>query len=175
MATVDLAAVKAHLNITGPDDDTELETFLNAALAMVTTVVGPLSGSATGRCVSVFDMLAGSVMPLPTMPVQSVETITGIWDPTPLTVSDYTLDSATGLMYGVPPGVYVVDYTAGWATLPDDLALGILELVRHLWLSQRGGGVRTGLGQPDVASPMSYAIPNRVLELLAPYTPVKVV
>lgn len=173
MATVDLPAVREHLNIPTSTSDTELNSFLNAALSMVSAIVGPLSGSAIGRAVS-----DGTVMPLPTMPVQSVQSLVNVIDSaTSLTVSDYTLDLASGLMYDVPAGTYTVTYTAGWSTgnLPDDLALGILELVRHLWTTQRGVA-RPGPGPSlDASTPVAYALPNRVLELLAAHTPVKVV
>lgn len=170
MATVDLAAVKRHLNITDTDSDAELTDFLSAANTMLASIVGPLSGSGlTGRCVS-----DGSVMPLPTMPVQSVDTMAALTDlDTALTPADYTLDKPAGVLYDVPPGTYTVTYTGGWVDLPDDLALAVKELVRHLWATQRGrpSGRQSNL---DAAPVDAFAIPNRVLELVAPYRPIRV-
>lgn len=55
-------------------------------------------------------------------------------------------------------------------TTPAPVRLATLELIRHLWDSQRGPQ-STPLSGDDIvtASGVGYAVPNRVLELLGPY------
>lgn len=169
MATVDLTAVKQHLNITDSTQDVELTKFINAVLLQVTAFVGPLSGTASGRVVS-----DGTVLVLPTMPIQSVESLTNTLDnTTALTISDYDLDKDAGLMYGVPAGTYEVSYTAGWAVLPEDLALDILDLIKLRWSSQRG---TARIGQtPETAPNMPGAYTAILERLKATHAPSKVV
>jgi hypothetical protein len=62
---------------------------------------------------------------------------------------------------------YDVTYVPGRATLPGDLLLAVKEMVRHLWMTQRGSGAsRSGGG--DQQAP-GYLMPYRVQELLEPY------
>jgi hypothetical protein len=70
---------------------------------------------------------------------------------------------------------YQVVYTAGWGTsLPTAFNLAARIVLQHLWEVQQGPGQRPTMGGGDVTrvyrdTGVGYAVPNRVLELMAPY------
>ena len=63
-------------------------------------------------------------------------------------------------------GTWTLVYTAGWAELPAPIRTAVLELVSHLWRPQRGTATRP----VDDSPAPGYLIPNRVRELLDPFT-----
>jgi hypothetical protein len=66
---------------------------------------------------------------------------------------------------------YTVVYQAGRATLPDDLKLAVLEMVRHKWtVSQRAPGSASA----DMIPGGAYSFPYSVNELIAPHMQVGV-
>ena len=72
---------------------------------------------------------------------------------------------------------YDVVYQAGRATVPDDLRMGVLEMLRHLWDTQRAGGSRrVGSGSSDSTANTipgaAYLFPFRVEQLIAPHVQV---
>jgi hypothetical protein len=81
--------------------------------------------------------------------------------------------SSGGAIRVFPPGfgnIHVV-YVAGRATVPPNVKLATLELVRHLFqLSQQGGRPSFGGGALEEGpwAPSGFAVPTRVIELLAP-------
>ncbi|MGW1892142.1 hypothetical protein ACWCP6_18060 [Streptomyces sp. NPDC002004] len=190
---VDLASVKAHLNIPTADtsNDAELQGFILAAGELARDVVGPLlpeqhtewhDGGAT-------------TIQLDWMPVASVTSVTeyvaaSSWNLTeqPLGTSTdaygYTVDldrgqitrRATGGAVSFPDGTknVRVAYTAGTTgRVPWTVRLGALELIRHLWqLTQQSGRPRFGSAVLDGEGggvPVGFALPARVLELWQPY------
>lgn len=174
MAVVTLAEAKTHLNIaTGvATHDTELTAFIARAEAAVASKCGPLASTATTSRVRG----GGSVLALPVAPVVSLTSITPLGEAA-LTVADY-LVTPLGVVEPVAGGSfparwYDVVYVAGRATLPDDLKLGVLELIRHMWETQRGGSVRPGSrpseGMANTMPGAAYLFPFRVEQLLAPY------
>jgi hypothetical protein len=62
-------------------------------------------------------------------------------------------------------GTWTLVYTAGWVEMPAPIRTAVLELVRHLWRPQLGAMARA---TEDNAP--GYLIPNRVRELLDPFT-----
>jgi hypothetical protein len=172
---VDLDEVKEHLNIAGTTQDFELASFVQAAITRLEHEVGPL----TPRSFTEMHP-PGRIIALRKTPVVSVESITG----TTLTVWD--LDTSTALIYPRAPwlgfygfGRITVTYTAGFVTVPADVRMALLELVRHLWTTQRGtvsaNGARADLlpssgGDPTTAAGIAaYTMPYRVLEMIRPY------
>lgn len=155
--------VMPHLRIASSsvavDDGVLLSTVL-AAEGVVAQRCGPLVPTSVTSVVS-----GGPVLALPRMPLISVESATG--DGGTVTTGFTVTDPRGGLAknLALSARTWSVTYTAGWATVPDDLRLGVLELVRHLWRPQLGSMAR----QVEEAGP-GYLIPNRVTELLAPYT-----
>lgn len=145
MTVVNLALVKSHIDLTREANDSRIQLVLDAALEMATEIIGPLSGTASGRVTS-----NGTELVLPSIPVVSVTTVTSVVDPeTAIDLSGYTVDETNGIIYGLPPGTYDVTYQAGWTTvngapdLPADMALGVVELVRSMWkMYQRPAGSR---------------------------------
>lgn len=191
---VDLASVKAHLNIPASDSrqDDELQGFILAAADLARDVVGPivpevhtewhnggrptiaLDWQPVASVASVTEYIAASTFALTEQPYGS----------TGMDAYGYTTDlergtitrRAVGGAVPFPAGhlnVKVV-YTAGRSgQVPYSVRLGTLELIRHLWqLTQQpgrrqfGGGALDGDGGGPV--PSGFAVPNRVLELWKP-------
>lgn len=108
-------------------------------------------------------------------PVRSVTSVTlsGV-EQSP---GSWCVDSAAGLLYrGAVPGAgrwpagadnLVVVYEAGPEN-PSPIAVhAALEMLRHLWETQRGGPNREIRGDEWVSG-MGYTFPNRVVQLLGP-------
>lgn len=192
MPLVDLASVKAHLNIPAADttNDDELQGFIDAAGDIARDVVGPIvpedhtewhnGGSPTitldwlpvASVQSVTEYVAASTFPLTEQPLGSS---VGSYE--------YTVDlplgqitrRAVGDAVRFPAGTKNVRvmYTSGSGTIPATVRLGALELIRHLWqLTQQGGRTRfggAGLDGESAGVPTGFALPQRVLELWQPF------
>ncbi|MEV5943650.1 hypothetical protein [Streptomyces sp. NPDC051994] len=191
---VDLASVKAHLNMNPTDtrQDDELQGFILAAADLARDVVGPVLPEQHTEWHN-----GGTVaLSLDWKPVASVQSVTeyvaaSTWVLTeqPLGTSTdaygYTVDldrgqivrRASGGAVCFPHGVKNVKvvYTAGRSSaVPWSVRLGTLELIRHLWqLTQQGGRTRFGGNTLDGADsgivPIGFALPQRVIELWAPH------
>lgn len=173
VSVLTLAQAKTHLNLSvATTNDVELQTFIDAAEAAIAKKCGPLTSVAkTDRVRG-----CGTGLVLRHTPVVSLTTVTPVGG----TAIDSTLtqvDLSAGVVEWVSgaawsPGQYDVVYQAGRsAALPADLLLGVKELVRHLWTTQRGGGAtRPGSSQSDNVAPGSaHALPYRVTELINPH------
>lgn len=144
--------------------DVELQAIIDSAEAALEQRVGPLrSQTRTDR---VRGGRALSLLTSPAITLTSVVEVAG----TSVPVDDLSLNGAAGVVTSIfggtfPAYEYDVTYTAGRASCPPDLMLALKELVRHLWRTQRGPG-----GTGDAPTPgMSFAMPNRVLELIGPH------
>lgn len=191
---VDLASVKAHLNIPATDtrQDDELQGFILAAGDLARNHCGPFLPEtytqffSGGRSTIVPDWL----------PVASVLSITEYYGLAGFVLTEqplggqsnafaFTVDYASGqierrtiggeaaLFAAGSKNVKVV-YTAGRSgQVPYTVRLGVLELVRHLWqLTQQGGRPKFGGGGYDgdtPAIPTGFALPNRVIQLWEPF------
>lgn len=158
--------VKAYLNITS--DDNELNPFIDAAEAMIAELVGPLEPTTLTAFV-----LGGATMVLPTAPILSV-TSAEIEGYSTIDLDACLIDLRAGIIhaptYGAAAGyMYTVTYVAGWLSLPADLRMGVMELVRHLWLTQRGPTRRPGSTTAEVIPGAAYALPYRVEQLISAY------
>jgi hypothetical protein len=190
---VDLASVRAHLNITTVNAarDAELQGFILAAGELARDVVGPLLPEQHTQW---FDGGRSFLVPdwVPLASVQSVTEFYGLSQfpltEQPLGVQDsafaFTVDYDTGQIvrrtFGGEPARFAagsknvkVVYTAAIAgAIPWSVRLGALELIRHLWsLTQQGGLQRVG-APSDAESgrvPTGFALPQRVRELWQPY------
>ncbi|WP_329564665.1 hypothetical protein [Kitasatospora sp. NBC_01266] len=191
---VDLAGVKAHLNIPAANTsaDAELQGFILAAADLARDRVGPILPEQHTE----WHDGGTQTITLDWQPVVSIQSVTeyvsaSTWNLTyqPLGTSTdaygytYDLDTgqitrrATGGAVRFPGGIKNVRvvYTAGRAGVsPGALRLGALELIRHLWsMTQQGGGrPRIGGGMLDADGgnlvPQGFALPSRVLELWKP-------
>lgn len=190
---VDLASVKAHLNMTSVNAarDAELQGFILAASELARDVVGPLLPEQHTQW---FDGGRSCLVP-DWVPLASVQSITEFYGLSqfplteqPLGVQDtafgFTVDYDTGQIlrrtFGGEPARFAVGaknikvvYTAAIAgAIPWTVRLGALELIRHLWsLTQQGGLQRVGApADPESGRvPTGFALPQRVRELWQPY------
>ena len=190
MSVVALADAKTHLNEQSTANDAEIQTFIDTAEAAVAAKIGALTvvsipSEQVRGC--------GYWLRLSKFPVASLTSVTPVGsgatplDITTLTVSPDALrlvEFTFGGWFGAR--WYTVAYTAGRAvstsTFPD-IYKGILELVRHLWMTQRGSaaagarysGHGTALDTMNAATPgAAYLWPARVLQILEPYMPLGV-
>jgi hypothetical protein len=95
----------------------------------------------------------------------------------------YISNPRTGLVRHTttfPSGWVSVAYRPGWPEPPESLKQAALELVRHMWQTQRGSvggrpGVRGSEGLDPIMLPGSaHTLPYRVEQLIAPYEQVPV-
>lgn len=187
---VDLASVKAHLNMNPADSsqDAELMGFILAAGDVARRVLGPVLAE---QHTQAFDGGTATIV-MDWLPLMSIQSVTEYYGQSafPLTEQPlgsqtntfaYTVDYTTGQItrrtFGGEGAIFalgtkniVVAYTAGraghvgWA-----VRLGTLELIRHLWqLTQQGGRPRWGGAALDSETgtvPTGFAVPQRVLDL----------
>jgi hypothetical protein len=189
---VDIASVRAHLNLTQTTSDDELQGFILAAGELARDVVGPLLPE---QHTQIFDGGTRSIIP-DWLPLASVQSVTEYYGLSAFVLTEqplgsqqnafgYTVDLSTGQItrrtFGGEAALFAignknvkVTYTAGrGGAIPWTVRLGALELIRHLWqLTQQGGGPWFGGSVTDGESapvPAGFALPARVLELWAPY------
>lgn len=168
VALVSLADVKQHLNIDGTDDDEELRRFVSAA---ADAIEGHLARDTTRKArTDTYRIIRGNgvalVLSRPDIHAIASVTARGV---TLTDTTDYLADERTGVLYRVGnvwEAPVVVTWTTGAVDTPA-IRQAMLEMVRHLWQTQRG----TMAGLPRSAelypSGAGYSLPNRVLELLA--------
>lgn len=190
---VDLASVKAHLNIpaSNTSQDAELQGFILAAADLARDVVGPVTAE---QHTEWHDGGAASLT-VDWLPLASVQSVTEYIGPTAWVLAEeplgssvssyaYTVDTdrgqitrrAVGDAVCFPHGIKNVKvvYTAGrGGAIPWTVRLGALELIRHLYqLTQQGGRPRFGgaaLDGEGAVVPSGFALPARVLELWQPF------
>lgn len=188
---VDLASVKAHLNMNPTDlrQDDELQGFILAAGDLARNHCGPFLPETHTEF---WDGGTSTIVPdwLPVIKVLSVTEYYGLsafaLTEQPLGAQmdafSFTVDYNTGQLlrrtFGGEAAMFAqgaknvkVVYTAGSGVVPWAVRLGVLELIRHLWqLTQQGGRPKFGGNSydGDVAPvPAGFALPARVLELWA--------
>lgn len=189
MGIASLAETKDYLNI--PTADTshndEMQRFIEAADPVIEDIVGPVTPAT-------FDELydgGRSWIVFRHNPVISIEavteyagtsptTLTSAATPDLITSSSYVFDP-DGILYRVTAAGSShfsagannirVQYTAGRAVVPPNIKLGALELIRHLYQSTQQGGRPqfSGAAEDLPWAPAGFAVPTRVIELLAPY------
>lgn len=182
MALPTVSDLKIHANITSTTDDVELQNHLDAAVDLVEGLIGPINppSSVTETHYNV----SSDVLVLRRMPVAALVSVSSRVGATTtaLTLADYELDAASGLLRvasgGRFYGSYTVSYTAGRVVLPPSIRLAVLIVAAHLWETQRMPGMRDDVqpgfggadGVPDAGSTgRGFAIPNRAQELLRTY------
>jgi hypothetical protein len=149
---VSLDYVKAHLNEKFTGDDAELQSVIEAAVAIAEDMIGPI---APRTVTETFDGGRTSIT-LSSPPILSIQSVTERTGQTIYTelvsgggtypTYGYQLDGSviTKQQYGYPAYFFrgvrnvTVTYTAGRTPVADKYKLGIAELVRHLWKTQQG-------------------------------------
>ncbi len=163
-----LSQAKAHLNIASTDHDDELRSFIDVVAATGESYTGRVFGRRT-----VTDILDGGwpQVVLTARPVMSVTSVAVNGEA--LDASGYRLKADAGIVErisGYSRGTWTsgyanitVTYLAGYALQPPADTQGALELLRHLWKTQRGS-LRPRADDDPMAG-MGFSIPNRVAEL----------
>lgn len=139
-------------------DPTVLQGLIDTAESMVSQRVGPLVSASQSTIT-----FGGPSFVLPT-------TTTAVTSATDLDGNAVTIGFRIGVGGVVTNsscslGTWTLVYTAGWVEMPAPIRTAVLELVRHLWRPQLGAMARA---TEDNAP--GYLIPNRVRELLDPFT-----
>jgi hypothetical protein len=194
---VTIADVASHLNWDATQQAkyaTEMARFISATTAVVEDISGPVVQRAFDEWYSG----GSSRLQLSNYPVASVtlveESYGGdvLWtlteQPVDQTGGDaygYTIDKTHGMLVRRASHVAIpfaagalnvhVQYTAGMcadtASVPPNIALAALELIRINWQPQQGGN-RPQMGATDMpvadALRLGFFVPNRVMEILKP-------
>lgn len=166
-AVATLAEFKTHLRRTDTDDDTALTMFLNAASTVVETILGgPLSVTSFTESAQV----RGSEFIAPTKrPLVAVTSLTRDLGGAVINSANYTTDltrNVVRLYRDIPHGWYTLVYTAGLATILDNVKLGGLIIGQHLWQVENGGGGLPFPGDVPLVVVSGFTIPRRAAELL---------
>lgn len=182
-AVLPLQDAKDALNIaqSNTDYDVEIAVMVASIEEILTQITGgPLVTATVSERVKVGHGYRSLV--LRQRPVVAVTSITDIASGTALISSDLDVDTNSGVIrrklelpFWSRGPYYQVVYTAGWGTsLPAAFNLAARIVLQHLWEVQQGPGQRPTMGGSDVTrvyrdTGVGYAVPNRVLELMAPY------
>lgn len=150
-------------------DDAELMRFAEAATEVVERHVGEVLVRRT--IVETHVVTSGHPALLRT-PV--VELVSVSVDGTASDVTSLSLNSVTGLLYGLA-GSAVVTYVAGVDEVSSAFQEAALIICQHLWSTQRPNAFTSApaYGSSDVPAVMGmgYALPNRAAELLGARAP----
>ena len=191
---VGLGELRAHCNI--PDSDKTKDAELLRFLDMATPVVENIVGEVVQRQRIERHDGGWAFISLRHRPIVSVESVVEyrgpiqyilqqVSNPVFGTIYSYTFDemgritrrNVGGGTIPFPPGVNAVEvqYTSGRATVPSNIKMGAMELVRvNYQQTQQGGrpqygGIGGGGGDDYPGGPaLGFLVPNRVREMLAP-------
>jgi hypothetical protein len=177
---VSYSDVLAHLNIPSASaNEDEVRRFIDAAEDLAEQYCGLVLGRRTFTS----EKYDGGVdnIRLANAPILSVSSVyeNGVL----LNSSEYKIDATEQRLYRLNSGVIgsssygywatgvdavVVTYTAGFLITPPTIQQGVLEIIRHLWQTQRGAVGVIGLSQSgdEFSSGSTYSLPRRAQELL---------
>jgi uncharacterized phiE125 gp8 family phage protein len=174
LGVVGLDEVKAHLNISTDTLDEELRAFMDVA----TDACERYAGSVLGRRTITAEAHDGgtNAVFLNAGPILSVTTV----NESGVATTDYTQPTGTQALLKTAAFYYgtyvnwnmgvnnvVVTYVAGYSEPPPIARQAVLELVRHLWQTQRGSmSGRNALSGDEYAAGSGWSLPNRCKELL---------
>lgn len=170
----------AHLNIPAANvSEDELRRFIDVASDMAEQYVGRVLGRKTFTSESYAGNVDHIVLRNP-----CVLNIVSVYERgVLLSAGDYQLDpsgqrlwriTTTSLGYGAvgvwAPGVdsVVVTYTAGYLITPPAVQQGVLEILRHLWETQRGAVNVMSRNDDSYSGGSGFALPRRAEQLLDP-------
>ena len=184
LGIVSLDEVKAHLNIPASNttNDEEIRRFMDAASDLAENYVGCVLGRKTfvnekysgntdiirlnnPRAISITSVYENGVL---------LDPAAYVLDYTGQRLTRVTTGSLSGPNYfGIwAPGAQniVVSYVAGFVNPPASAKQGVLEIIRHLWQTQRGPTAVVGRNQSgdDFVQGATYSLPRRAIELLDP-------
>jgi len=179
-----LSEVKEHLNIptTVISDDEELRRFIDAASDLAEGYVGQVLGRRTFT-----DELYDGGTEFIRIRNPKAISISSVYENGDLVSSNaYSLDYTGQRLYRIGSGTLYatnsygywtggfnnikITYVAGYVNPPMSAKQGVLEIIRHLWQTQRGAinvMSRTNSGDELYSTP-TYSLPRRAMELLDP-------
>jgi len=175
----------SHLNIPAASaDEDEIRRFIDAAQDLAENYVGAVLGRRT--LVEVYD---GQTDVLRLRSPRAISITTVVESGVTLDSNSYKLDETGQRLYRLTTstlsssssfGTYgywasgvnavTVTYVAGFTVTPPAVQQGVLEILRHLWSTQRGAVNimnRNGSGDEFYSTP-TYSLPRRAMELLDP-------
>ena len=184
LGIVGLDEVKTHLNIPLTDSslDEELRSFIDSGSDLAESYVGQILGRRTFTS-ELYD--GGTEFIRIRNP--KVISITSVYENGALvSASNYVLDYTGQRLYRIGSGTLYatnsygywtqgmnnvsITYVAGYVNPPMAAKQGVLEIIRHLWQTQRGSinvMTRGGAGDELYNTP-TYSLPRRAMELLDP-------
>jgi hypothetical protein len=178
-SVVSLAETRDYLAISDTAKDEKIRSFMAGATRLAERIVGTLvirqftDEIIPGEFRDVIRLLHG---PLPS--AASVTSVSSIWNGGPVWQnSDMIVNPAAStlrLQSFLPFwfGPWKATYTGGRQEIPDDVILGVKEIIWDLWATQRGNLTdQQEPGLQEITSfeqgiPAGYRIPPRALELL---------
>jgi hypothetical protein len=184
LGIVGLDEVKNHLNIPLTDTtlDDELRSFIDAGSDLAESYVGQILGRRTFTS----ELYDGGQEFIRIRNPKAM-TITSVYENGALvSSSNYVLDYTGQRLYRIGSGTLYatnsygywtagmnnisITYVAGYVNPPMAAKQGVLEIIRHLWQTQRGAinvMSRTQSGDELYNTP-TYSLPRRAMELLDP-------
>jgi hypothetical protein len=181
-AIMSLQDAKDTLNIkqTTTADDNEIQGMIDSIETDLEAITGgPLVNRTITERVEVTQSY--TALCLRKRPVVSVTSVTDVSFGLVLSIADLDVDTNAGIVrrklllpfFSRGP-YYTVVYVAGWGTvMPAAFNQAARIIIKHMWETQRGPQQRRyGNAEPEeiMLPGMSYAIPNRALEKLRPFT-----
>ena len=142
MSVLDLATTKAYLRIDYSDQDAVIQQLIDGAEQWAEEICGVRLAQAART-----DDVDGGGFGLwpPAAPVSAVTSVTDIVidSDTPLDAASYRLAAnriirVNGWRWAAGPGRFRVDYTGGYAIVPEGLKLSLLKLVARAFANRDG-------------------------------------
>jgi hypothetical protein len=178
---VSLADTKKHLNKTDTGDDEELRGLIASVTRVVEDHPEFGVGSVVRRTITERHHLSTDTkIRLYRPPILDLTSITAVLDGgTDYTPAEVAFDSRTGIVRRLDGLVFTggpwdVTYTAGRTGVQANWRAAALEIIRHVWTTQRGGtptGFRPGgavSGEETWLPGFGFSVPRRALEMLEP-------
>lgn len=184
LPVVSYSTVLAHLNIpTASANEDEVRWFMDAAQDLAENYVGAILGRRT--IVETYD---GNTDHLRLRSPRAIS-ITSVYENgVLLDASNYKLDDTGQRLYRLTASslsqssfsaygywatgvnTVTVTYIAGFTVTPPAIQQGVLEIIRHLWSTQRGAVNVMNRNTPgdEFYAGSTYSLPRRAMELLDP-------
>ena len=159
-------------------DDDELYRFIDAGIELAQNYCG----FNFGRQTITNEVYDGNVQIIRLRQPKAISITSVVEGSTTLSASDYYIDYTGQRLYRIGAANYgwsstygwwaagvqniTVTYVSGFVKDPAVARQGVLELVKHLWESQRGAKSVLGKGSDDYSPSVTFSMPRRVAELL---------
>ena len=184
LGIVGLDEVKQYLNIplTITADDEEIRRIIDAASDLAESYVGQV----LGRRTFTDELYDGGAEFIRIRNPKAISITSVTENGMAVSASNYVLDYTGQRLYRIGSGTLYatnsygywtqgmnnvsITYVAGYVNPPMSAKQGVLEIIRHLWQTQRGAinvMSRTNSGDELYSSP-TYSLPRRAMELLDP-------